>query len=177
MIARRAAAAALALAILASCAPRPAPAPEPRRPAVTPPVVIRPLFPADYVAMAASIDLFAIRASELALQRATGPRVRAVAQEMVDAHRGTSAQLSFGGRRLNLVPPAVMRPEHQALFDQLAATSAFDALYVRHLRSVHDQSLRVHAAFAERGESPTLRTVAANAAPVERRHLTQLRGL
>ena len=145
------------------------------RPAQRPPVVIRPLFPADYVATAASIDLFVIRSAALATTRAADPRLRIYAQTLVEDHRGTSAQLSFGGRRLNLVPAAVLRPEHQAMLDALTGTGAFDALYRRQLTAVHEQALALHGAFAQRGESPTLRAVAANALPIERRHLQQLR--
>ncbi len=145
------------------------------RPAPRPPVVIRPLFPADYVATAASVDLFVIRSAELATSRAADPRLRTYARTLIDDHRGTSAQLSFGGRRLNLVPSAVLRPEHQAMLDALAASGTFDMLYRRQLTSLHEQAVTLHAAFAQRGESPTLRTVAANALPIERRHLQQLR--
>ena len=57
---------------------------------------------ADYVAAAGAIDLYVIKASELALQRSQALRVREVAERLIEAHRGSSAQLSLGGRRLNL---------------------------------------------------------------------------
>ena len=142
-----------------------------------PPVVIRPLFAADYVAAAASIDLYEIRSSELALTRASSPRLREFARMMLADHGGTSAQLSLAGRRLNLVPPAVMRPAQQALFEELSATGDFDAVYRRQQMAVHQQALALHRNFAARGESPTLRPVAANAAAVVDRHLRQLRAL
>jgi len=142
-----------------------------------PPVVIRPLFPADYMAAASSIDLFAIRASELALARSGNSRTRDFARTMIADHRGTSAQLSFGGRRLNLLPSATLLPAHQALLDELSGSDDFDATYRRQQLAVHRAAVKLHSDFAARGESPTLRAVARNAAPVERRHLDMLRRL
>lgn len=168
--------AAALLAIAAGCARQPEPPPAPVRPAEEP-VVVRPLFAADYVAAAASIDLFAIRSSELALQRATDPRLRDVARMLIDAHRGTSAQLSLAGRRLNLVPPATMKPNHQALLAELSAASDFDRTFVRQQLAVHREAVKLHRDFAERGESPTLRPVAANAAPIVERHIGRLSAL
>jgi|SRR5687767_11257047 putative membrane protein len=146
-----------------------------RRTAARPPVVIRPLFPADYMASASSIDLYEIRSSELALTRAANPRLRDFARAMIAAHKGTSAQLSFGGRRLNLLPSATLLPAHQAMIDELAASGNFDATYRRQQVTVHQAALKLHGDFAARGESPTLRAVARNAVPIVRRHLDMLR--
>ena len=140
-----------------------------------PPVVIRPLFPADYMAMASSIDLYEIRSSELALTRAQNPRHRDFARMMITAHNGTSAQLSFAGRRLNLLPSATLLPSHQAMLDELSSGANFDAIYHRQQIAVHEAALRLHGDFAARGESATLRPVAANAARIVRRHLDIMR--
>ena len=140
-----------------------------------PPVVVRPLFPADYMAMASSIDLYELRSAELALTRAQNPRHREFARMMIAAHTGTSAQLSFAGRRLNLLPSATLLPRHQALLDELSAGTSFDATYHRQQIAVHEAALKLHSDFAARGESATLRPVAANAARIVRRHLDIMR--
>src|SRR4051812_34554960 len=131
---------------------------------------------ATYVAQAASIDLFVVRSSELAQQRASGPRIRSLAQQLIADHTGLASQLSFAGRRLDLLPGASMLPAQQAMFDELSASGDFDRAYLRMQRSVHGAALNLHSAYAARGDSPTLRPVAANAAAVERRHLDVLRG-
>ena len=141
------------------------------------PVVIRPLFPADYMAVASSIDLFEIRSAELALTRAANPRLRDFARTIIADHNGTSAQLSFAGRRLNLLPSATLLPAHQAMLDELSASGDFDSIYRRQQIAVHQASFKLHSDFAARGESPTLRTVARSAAPIERRHLDASRRL
>jgi predicted outer membrane protein len=131
---------------------------------------------ATYVAQAASIDLFVVRSSELAQQRASDPRIRSLAQQLIADHTGLASQLSLAGRRLDLLPGASMLPAQQAMFDELSASGDFDRAFVRLQRSVHGSALSLHSAYATRGDSPTLRPVAANAAAVERRHLDMLRG-
>ena len=140
-----------------------------------PPVVIRPLFAADYMAMASSTDLFEIQSSQMALTRARNPAHRSYAQTMIAHHQGTSAQLSLAGRRLNLLPSATLLPVHQAMIAELAASSDFDATYHQQQIAVHEAALELHSDFAARGESPTLRAVARAAAPIVRRHLETMR--
>ena len=164
------------LIALAGCARReapPPPRPMPTRP--VPPSVARPLPTTSYVATAASIDLYDVRAGDLAQQRATDGRLRNYAGRLAEDHRGTAAQLSYAGRRLNLMPSAEMAPPHQALFDALAGATDFDALFVRQQHAIHQPAQRMHAAYAASGDSPTLRPVAANTASVEARHLDLLR--
>jgi putative membrane protein len=169
-----AAAGALALAGCASKAPAPSPA---RPPAVQVPAPGPAVSPATYIVQAASIDLFVIRSSELVLARSSSPRLRQFASAMIAAHRGTAAQLSFAGRRLDLLPPATLLPQHQAMLDELAASGDFDRTYVRLQRAAHGAALSLHSGYAARGSSPTLRPVASNAAAIERSHLEMLRGL
>jgi putative membrane protein len=166
----------LALEACGGAGERPA---EQQRPATArrpPPPVSRGAAPSDasFVAANASIDLFVIRSSELALQRSSSPRVRDFASTLIAAHKGTSAQLSLAGRRLNLLPSATLRPGEQAMLDALQASSRFDAEFVRDQRLVHQQAVALDSAYAARGRSPTLRPVAAAALPIEQRHLRLL---
>jgi len=173
---RAALAAAVSAVMLAGCATRP-PTPSPAQP-VAPAVSLGPaVSSATYIAQAASIDLFVIRSSELALVRSPSASVRTFASRMIEAHQGTSAQLSFAGRRLDLLPPAAMLPEQQAMYDELDGSGDFDRAYLRLQRAVHGASLSLHSNFARLGASPTLRPVAANAEAVERSHLEMLRRL
>jgi len=139
--------------------------------------VARPRLPApaasaaNFVVANGSIDLFVIRSSELALQRSSSARIRDFASQMIRAHKGTSSQLSFAGRRLNLLPSATLLPAEQAMLDSLRSSSRFDAEYVRDQRIVHQRAIALDSAFATRGVSPTMRPVAAAALPIEQRHL------
>jgi len=98
---------------LASCstqgpAPRPRPAPGP---VIAP--LARGLDAASYIATAASIDLFVVRASDLALKRSSNARIRALATRLGAEHRGLAGQLSFAGRRINRLPAARMLPREE----------------------------------------------------------------
>jgi putative membrane protein len=126
---------------------------------------------ASFVDLNGSIDLFVIRSSELALERSGSARVRDYASTMIAAHKGTAAQLSLAGRRLNLLPSAILRPAEQAMLDALQTSTRFDADYVRDQRLVHQQAIAIDEAYAASGRSPTLRPVAAAALPIEQRHL------
>lgn len=162
--------------LLAGCGrreapPAPPPAPTPSR------VEVTPLSPSGYVATASSLDLLVIEASRLAEARSQSARAKAIAATLLADHGGVSAQLSFAGRRLNLLPSATMMPRHQAMLADLRAAPDFDAAFKRIMIAAHEQGVRVHGDFARAGDSPTLRPVAEVAFPAMRRHLDQLRGL
>lgn len=157
-----------ATALVTACGPsrqpvkpiQPAFLPKPPRPAA--PVIS----PADYIASAAAIDLYVIKASELALRRSTTRKVQEVASRLISAHQGSSAQLSFGGRRVNLLPSAEMQPRYQALIDQLSASANFDRDYALQMKAVHQQAIALHSNYAAFGTSPTLIPIARALTPV-----------
>ena len=129
---------------------------------------------AQFVANAGSIDLFIINSSELALQRSSNGRIREFASMMIQAHKGTSAQLSLEGRRLNLLPSATLLPKHQAMLNALQQAQDFDSTYRQQQRAIHAQALALHSNYAARGTSPTLRPVAAAIRPIIERHIRLL---
>jgi putative membrane protein len=96
---------------------------------------------------------------------------------MLADHNGVSAQLSFAGRRLNLLPAATLLPQHQAMLNQVKTSWDFDATYKKVMITAHEQGVRVHGDFAKAGSSPTLRPVAEVAGSAMRHHLDELRGL
>jgi len=145
---------------------------------VTPAVIAAPVMisAAAYVATASSIDLFEMQSAQLALQRAQDPANRALAQKLLSAHQGTSAQLSFAGRRLNLLPSASLDADHLAMLNALQATGDFDHTYRAQQAIVLQEGLKLHSGYARSGDSPTLRPIAANAENVMRANLQALRG-
>ena len=160
--------------LLAGCASRQAPPPAAPAAIRTLPAISA-LAPAIYMQVAASSALFAVRASELAAERSTDPRLRDVARTIARDQRGIGSQLNFAGRRLDLLPSASMTPEQAADLDRLRNSSQVDRLYRQLMDPALTQAYQTHAAFAARGSSPTLRPVAKMAAPATRRNLQQLR--
>lgn len=160
------------LLIIGGCSPK-----RPTSPAPTPVPVPVPgqvaLAPADYVREASSISLFAVRASQLIASRNAG--LTGFARTIEQEQGGIAAQLSFAGRRVNLLPSAELQPAHAALLAELEASSDPAATYRRQMRLVLEQGAAIHGAFAARGASPTLRPVAEMAAPVFRGELAALK--
>ena len=133
--------------------------------------------PAQYVAQASSIDLFLIGASEIALRKSSNERTREFAQIEIAGHKGTSAQLSLEGRRLNLLPSAILSARHQAMLNELEQSMDFEALYRRDQLAVHKDAEALHGRYAVSGTSPTLRPVAQVVLPIIQRHLRMLKYL
>lgn len=152
----------LSSAALAGCASsdRGSPA-APARPATVSPAV-RTAAPSasHYVGRAGSLDLFVLRSSELALQRASSAKVREVARSTIAVHQGTSAQLAFASRRLGLSVSPVLQPSEQELLDQLQGSVEFERTYAAQQKLMHRRALELHQAYAARGASPTLKPVA-----------------
>ena len=162
--------------LLGSCATRPGSLPRDDRPAVASlPVPERtPPSPANYVARAASYDQLVVRASELVAQSGGDPATLRLAVMLAEDHRGLAAQLSFAGRRLDLLPSAALVSPHDGWFSSFETAADRPAAFRQLMRRVHQNSYAMHAAMARSGSSPTLRAVAVNAASAERRHWTEL---
>jgi putative membrane protein len=166
--------AALIALTLAGCAPK-QPVP-PARPVTRAPPVAAPaaLDPESYMAFAASSALFAVTASNFAEGRGSTNKIKKFAAQVVMDQTGIGAQLNLAGRRIDLLPSSRPLPEHQAMLEALATSSNFDATYKTQLARVLRRAAQAHRAFAAGGSSPTLRPVAAFAAPVCEKDLAAL---
>jgi hypothetical protein len=132
------------------------------------------LTPAIYMQLASSSSLFAIRASELAQERGSA-RTRDVARSVIQDQTGVAAQLSYAGRRVDLLPSATLTEAQNAELERLRASSNFDADYRRAVGETLARALQAHETFARGGASPTLKPVAQMAAPQTRKNLQQVR--
>ena len=129
---------------------------------------------ATYLPGAASGDIFEIRSSQLALQRACDPAVRSFAQMLIADHTRMSGQLLSTARSAGLPePPPVLAPHHQQMLDRLNMASAanFDAAYRTEQIAAHEEALTLHRSYADDGDHPALRGVAAQAVPIIEAHL------
>lgn len=151
------------VAILGSCAtgPRrepPPPVATPRPPAPSPVPQAVPSTAA-YFAAATALDLFQLRAADVAIGRSSG-LARAFAEQAKRRHSAISAQFSFAGRRLNLLPARSLPAEYDSMLRALLSAPDFDRTYLQQQRTVLARAVRLHSAYAAKGESPTLRPVA-----------------
>jgi putative membrane protein len=168
-------AAALLLAGCATKSPPPEVAPSAR--ASRPPVVRSiSVSPAQYVSTASSASLYVIRASQFMAGRQGDSGLGNVARQFASEQEGVGSQLSFAGRRLNVLPQARLDPAHQAMLDALTASGDPAATYVSQMSELLPRLAAFHRQYQRYGTSPTLRPVAAMAAPVFERETVQLRG-
>ena len=145
-----------------------------------PPMVPTGILAATYLPSAASGDIFEIRSSQLALQRACSPAVRSFAQMLISDHTRMSGLLLSTARNAGLPEPApVMAPHHQQMLDRLAGTPAasFDAAFRADQIAAHEEALTLHRSYADDGDHPALRGVAAQAVPAIEAHLGHAQSL
>lgn len=164
--------AAAAMLALWGCGSKPAPVAS-SAPFVLPSAAAA-LTPSIYMQLASSSSLFAVRASQIAAERGDG-RTRAAAEAVIADQNGIAAQLSFAGRRLDLLPSAALTSEQQAELERLRASGDVDGDYRRMVGGVLARALEAHRTFARAGSSPTLRPVAQMAAPQTEKSLAALR--
>ena len=130
--------------------------------------------------MAAASDLFEIQSSQLALTKAQNPAVRDFARMMVEHHTNTTNQLMSAAQAsgMGMVTPQLM-PMQQQMMTRLEAASgkAFDRTYMRQQVTAHEMALALHSNYAQNGDTPALKVVAAGAVPIVTQHLTQARTL
>ena len=134
-----------------------------------------------YVAKAAASDMYEIRSSELAMERARRPELREFARMLVADHRRTSELVMAAARADGLPPPpAMLEPAQRTMIRQLERARggmAFDRAYANQQVIAHQQALALHRNYARRGDGPELRRVAASAVPIIEGHLMQARRL
>ncbi len=143
------------------------------------PAMAQTVDPQEFVNQAASSDLFEIRSSELALERAQNERVRGFAEMMIADHTQASENLAVAAEAAGVTVPADMLEAHAAQFEALEAVeeAGFDAAYVDAQRAAHEEALALMQGYAQSGDSEPLRDHAAATAPVIETHLEHVRGL
>jgi putative membrane protein len=164
---------AAAMLVIAGCAGKPEPA-APTSTFVLPSVAAS-LTPAVYMSLASTSSLFAIKASELALARSTSGSTRSAAQAIIVDQGGVGSQLSYAGRRLDLLPSAALTDAQAADLERLRQSVNFDSDYRKLVGDTLAHAWEAHRNFAASGSSPTLRPVAQMAAPVTKKDVDALR--
>jgi putative membrane protein len=128
-----------------------------------------------YVEANANGNLFEIQSSQLALQKSRNARVRRFAQRMIDEHTQMQTELSTAVRTTGpslTVPTALGNRHASAIQDLQGATGReFDRMYLTAQINAHDEALVVNQNYAQTGDDPALKQLAANAVPTIQEHL------
>ena len=132
----------------------------------------------EYLAMAASGDLYEKTSSQMMLETPqANATLRGFAQEMVQDHTETTNRLTQAAQRAGIAPGApTMARQHQAMIEQLRAANGAqrDQIYLTQQMQAHEQALALHQTYAQRGDTPALREAAQLVAQAVLDHLQKL---
>jgi putative membrane protein len=138
----------------------------------------KPPSPDDFANAAAQSDQYEIQAGRVALIQAVNPRVKAFAQQMIDAHQQTSAALLGAVRASELKPPPpIMGADQARMLSALQSMKGadFDKAYATQQVNAHVAALVTEQSYANDGSDANLRRAAQAAIPMIQHHLEMAR--
>ncbi len=126
----------------------------------------------EFVATAASSDMFEISSSELAKEKSDTAAVTEFADMMITDHTKSSTELKAAAESAGISVPAEMAQKQTSQLQQLEALSddAFDAAYIDAQVLAHQEALALMEGYAENGDEEALKAHAAKTAPVIQQH-------
>lgn len=120
---------------------------------------------AGFVAAVGASDLYEIRSSALAREKAASADLRSFAQRLEREHRQSSARLRTAATAAGVGAEPALDAEGRAMLDQLgdASGSAFDQAYLDQQRLAHQKTLMLLQNYAGAGDSEPLKAFASQA--------------
>lgn len=173
---------AVALLPVAACTPNPAnpvaaTIPQPPAPTAT-------VSAADnsFALQAARSDLFEVTSSQLALQKARTPAVRAYAQQMVDQHSQSTQDLNrlVAAKGISVPQPPGLEPVQQqavGLLQNLGPGRAFERAYLSGQVTGHSATVQSYEQQVALGTDPEMKAFAQQYLPHVQQHLVEARRL
>jgi len=137
--------------------------------------------PQGFANAAAASDAFEIESSKLAATNASSAAVKKFAEQMIEAHTGSTAALKAAAAKLD--PPVTPDPTLTA--DQVASLAAlktrqgksFDAAYVDVQVAAHERALAMLKDYSASGSVAEFRTIATGLVPKVTAHLNMAKGM
>ncbi|MGD9478802.1 DUF4142 domain-containing protein [Shinella sp. G-2] len=128
----------------------------------------------DFVKEVSMSDIFEIESSKLALQKGNAA-TKAFAQQMIDAHEKTTAELKglIDGGKVTALAATGMSDAQTKSFDELKDLSGkeFDAAYQDDQEDAHEDAVDVFKRYASEGDNADLKAWAAKTLPALEHHL------
>lgn len=130
---------------------------------------------------AAASDAFEIKSSQLAENKATSPKVKSFAAQMIKAHTESTAKLkaAAGSASPAIVPDTAFSDMQRQTLSDLGTKSGadFDTAYARAQVDAHQATLDAVKAYSASGDVPSLKAFAGELVPVVTAHLNMAKGL
>ena len=120
-----------------------------------------------FVSKAATLHLFQIRSSELAVKRATKDETKALAREILGAHQDAQHDLAAAAKAEAIAIPEPLDKEHVEKLAALEQAPArdFDAAYMSTQISVYAESGRLYRDYIKTGDAGGIRVFAEKTYP------------
>jgi putative membrane protein len=125
-----------------------------------------------FVKKAAAGGLAEVKLSELANDRASDPKVKDFATQMVTDHTQANNELEPIAESNKIPVPTKLAGEHQVAYKHLEKLSGakFDAAYVQIMVSDHDKTVSAFEEASSKSKDPALKAFVDKTLPVLRQH-------
>jgi putative membrane protein len=135
----------------------------------------------EFADKAAKSDAFEIAASKLAKTDADSADVKKFAATMIEAHTGSTAKIKAAAAKAKpeIKPDATLTSDQQSKLDDLGKLKGadFDKAYVDGQISAHEDALSLMKGYADKGDTPSLKTAAGEIRPKVQDHLDMAKKL
>ena len=133
----------------------------------------------EFAVAAADGSMLEIQLGQLALTKASSPKVKEFAQSMVDDHSKANEELKGLAQTKNITLPTSISEEKQKDYDKLAEKSGadFDKAYSEFMVKDHKDDVDQFKKAAEKCEDAEIKSWAAEKVPVLENHLSMAESL
>jgi len=135
----------------------------------------------EFVNRAGASDAFEIAAAKLAATNGSSQAVKTFAAEMITAHTESTAKIKAAAASATpaITPDATMTSDQQEDLAELARKKGadFDEAYIDEQVDAHQDALAMLRDYAEKGDTPSLKAVAGELAPIVQKHLDHAKSL
>ncbi len=127
---------------------------------------------ADFMVKAASGGMLEVELGNMALQKASSPKVKKFAQQMVTDHTKANEELKALAAKKNITLPTTPGDEAQEHINDLAKYSGaeFDKKYAELMHKDHQEDLDLFKEAADDAEDPEVKAFASKTLPVLQNH-------
>ncbi len=118
-----------------------------------------------------------VKFSEIALERASSPKVKAFAEKMVKEHKECNAKFDKVARDMSLAPIKEFNRDQAGTIDGLQRLrgAEFDRAYMRRMVQDHEKAVKSFENEAKNGTNPDLKKICNDALPHLQEHLKEAR--
>jgi putative membrane protein len=133
----------------------------------------------DFVTRASIGHRFAITESQLAIGRAADPKVKALAERLLDDHNKAAPELESAARGSGATVATVLDADHQVSLTALQGKSGadFDKAYVADQVEIHSNTLTLYADYMLLGDNEKLKALAVKMIPITEAQLKSANAL